>query len=223
MKMVIVASALSQEEDVKSYLMQAAFRKASRKMTLCFDAIKKAVATNPSLFTSEKLGAAGLVLNSGFGEIEATGGFLKGLSETGVARPIFFQNSLHNSTTGFLAIQFGIRGPVFTVNHRTRGGNEALEIAETLLAENLCEFCFAVAVETVPPEFSGPAGVDREGASVLILCSEETAQKYGLKILVSAFDIETEASYQPKIELPLTGLKSLFRYDLVTRLADKLV
>ncbi len=222
MKMVVVAAAVSHDEDVKSYVTQAAFRKASRKMTLCFDAMKKAVSSLADIFTPERLAAAGLILNSGFGEIEATGGFLKGLAENGVARPIFFQNSLHNSTTGFLAIQYGIQGPVFTVNHRTRGGDEVLDISETLLADSLCEFCFAVTVETVPPEFSGPTGVDREGAAVLALCSEATAAKYGLKVLITPDDVLKESAHHPRIELPLTGLKSLFRYDLITRLADRL-
>lgn len=217
---VVVASALSSEEDLKPYLMQAAFRKASRKMTLTFDAVKKLIALNPEVFTPERLAQTGLVLNSGFGEIEATGGFLKGLAESGVARPIFFQNSLHNSTTGFLAIQFGIRGPVFTVNHRTEGGHEALEIASTLINEGLCEFCLAVAVETVPVEFSGESGVDREGAAAVMFCSKATALRYDLPARLTEIEINKEAGKKLKVELPLKGLKSLLKFDLITRLAD---
>lgn len=221
MNLVIVASGLSTETDIKPYLMQAAFRKASRKMILASDAVQKMISNRSDFFTSARLGDFGLVLNSGFGEIEATGGFLKGLAETGAARPIFFQNSLHNSTTGFLAIQFGVRGPVFTVNHRTKGGDEAFEIANSLIAEDLCEFCLLVAVETVPPEFSGEGGVDREGAATLIVCSAATAAKYDLPALLGSVEIEEERLRTQKIELPLKGLKSLLKFDLITRLSDR--
>lgn len=206
--MVILSSAISSEQDVTALQMKPAFRKASKKMMMAFVALERALASSGL----KEFSSCGLVLNTGFGEIEATGGFLKAFEETRVARPLLFQNSLHNSTTGFLAIHFGIQGPVFTVNHRTEGGLEALEIASTLLEEGLCEHCFVVAVETVPPEFAvKDAGL--EGAAALVVARD--ASEYILDQSVISRELEA----RPRIDLPLKGLQSLLGFDAIYRLA----
>ena len=203
--MKIVSKAISQDSSIAELQKVPAFRKASKKMMLAFSALDQALKASGL----KDFSTCGLVVNSGFGEIEATGGFLKAFEETQVARPVLFQNSLHNSTTGFLAIHFGIRGPVFTVNHRTEGGVEAVEIASTLLEEGLCEHCFVVSVETVPPEFA-VKDLGIEGAAALVLSRNSDSD-----------EIERELALAQKIDLPLKGLRSLLGYDLVYRLASR--
>jgi hypothetical protein len=227
--MLIFSSGLSDENSLAPLQTKAAFRKASKKMMLAYASIANTMAHQE--LPNEILRNSALVLNSGFGEIEATGGFLKAFAESGVARPLLFQNSLHNSTTGFLAIQFGIQGPVFTVNHRTQGGAEATEIASTLLEENLCEFCFVVTTETVPPEFVGETGIGHEGAAALILTTANACSKYSLHPFGGQLEAQTLASVAmneelskiSKINLPLKGLRSLLEFDAIFRIANRLV
>jgi hypothetical protein len=218
---VLLSCALADETSIAALHSSGAFRKASKKMMLSYSALSSAL--EKLVLPGSALRNSGLTLNTGFGEIEATGGFLKAVSESGVARPFLFQNSLHNSTTGFLAIQFGIQGPVFTVNHRTHGGHQALEIASTLLEEGLCEFCFVVSSETVPPEFAGKAGVGAEGAAALILSTAATSDKYSLKPIADQKKIDVPLSKVSKFEVPLEGLRSLLEFDPVFRLAQTLI
>lgn len=218
--MLILSSGLADEMSVSPLQSMAAFRKASKKMMLSYAAVASAI--NSIGLSKDVLKESGLVLNTGFGEIEATGGFLKAFAELGVARPLLFQNSLHNSTTGFLAIQFGIHGPVLTVNHRTQGGDEALEIASTMLEEKICQVCFVVTAETVPPEFAGQSGIGCEGAAALVLSTDSFCAQYSLRALADQNVISEELSRVSKVDLPLKGLRSLLEFDSVFRLAQRL-
>jgi hypothetical protein len=162
-----------------------------------------------------------LVLNSGFGELESTGGFLQALSETGLARPLLFQNSLHNSTTGFLAIQLGILGPVLTINHREEGGFQAFEAASVLIQSGQCQSCLVVTVETVPKEFDQGQGVGLEGASVILLSTAEFAKAQGLD------GVALEALPMKQLREIVTtqssrALQSVLSDDFVHRLAEYL-
>jgi 3-oxoacyl-(acyl-carrier-protein) synthase len=206
---IVLSSSTSHSSEVAELQMKPALRKASKKMMLALAACERAIASSGI----EDVSRGALILNSGFGEIEATGGFLKAFEETKVARPLLFQNSLHNSTTGFLAIHFGIQGPLFTVNHRSEGGSQALGIASTLLDEGLCDHCVVVSVESVPPEFA-VEDVGLEGAAALVVAKSGRAK-------VEAAVVSEEMARIEHHDLPLKGLRSLLAFDAVYRLALK--
>ncbi|MES2855744.1 MAG: beta-ketoacyl synthase chain length factor [Bdellovibrionota bacterium] len=175
----------------------------------------------PWLLDKSKTMNVGLVLNSGFGELESTGDFLKAFSETGLARPLLFQNSLHNSTTGFLAIRLGLQGPVLTVNHREEGGRHAFETAETLIRAGTCEACLVVSVETVPAQFETESGFGLESASCIVLASDDFPGE----------SLHEVAAHQPKFSASVTkfgetsgktSLKSLQEFDYIHRLVSEL-
>jgi len=108
-----------------------AFRKATRNMMLAYAAVEEALAATGQATTD--FATCALVFGSSYGEIETTFDFLRHLALEGIARPILFQNSLHNATPGFLTLALGIQGPSFTVSHHHLGAEKALELACDLL------------------------------------------------------------------------------------------
>jgi hypothetical protein len=181
---------------IPHYSSRPEYRKATRNMIMTVAAIETVLAQASGLsldFGSLDSGRMGLVLTSSHGEMDATIDFLRTLSDTGVARPLLFQNSLHNATTGFAAIQFKLTGPVVTTSHEGFGGEYALELAESLLADHLCDLCWVVTVET-RANLPGLAVENSkvEGAACLLVGkgqSEGSTKLRGLRcILRSALD-----------------------------------
>ena len=85
MKVVIAGSSVASDSDLERLKSQAAFRKATRKMMLVTAAVAKLSERYSFLHDRAVTAQMGLVLNSGFGELEATGGFLQAFSESGLA------------------------------------------------------------------------------------------------------------------------------------------
>ena len=98
-----------------------------------------------------------------------------------LARPLLFQNSLHNSSAGMVSLHYGLTGPVITTSHPLTLSQDSLNLAELMLSSNLCSFVFVVNVETE----SGILGYDGppEGAQVLLLAKPERAHEYGIQCL----------------------------------------
>lgn len=94
----------------------------------------------------------GLITFSKHGELTAMKSFLSSLATTGVARPFFFQNSLHHATTGFLTQFFKIRGPSITLSNGARSYEDAECLAETLLATQQAQHILVVGVDIGIPE-----------------------------------------------------------------------
>ena len=153
---------------------QAAFRKATPAMMLTHAAIQSILESNPqaqALLKSQPH-RFGLVLSSAFGELETTVDFLKTLADAGVARPLLFQNSLHNSTSGFASIHFRITGPVITVSHGTFPFENALEAANLALGQKQCDYIFVVYVETFITDLVNPTlGAAAKDQAVALLLS----------------------------------------------------
>ena len=154
-----------------------AFRKATPAMMLTHAAVNTLLESHPEI--REKLKAEpkrfGLVLSSAFGELETTIDFLKTLADAGIARPLLFQNSLHNSTSGFASIHFHITGPVVTVSHGIFPFEHALEVSSLALGQNQCDFIFVVYVETFLANLIDPAaGVPPKDQAVALLLSSQT-------------------------------------------------
>lgn len=152
------------------------FRKATRNMIWVQTALEAALGTRREAI-GENLG---LVLGTSHGELAVTMDFLKALAATGMARPILFQNSLHNSTAGFAALNLQITGPMLTVSGGAFTGEDTLSSAMLFLQQGLCDHCLAVAVESrVPKLETDTSNVPGEGAGALLLANEAGLNRCG--------------------------------------------
>ena len=181
MRIAIIGMGTAKGKDLASLKAKPEFRKATVNMTSASASQDEALSPFSGELTSENLNSSVLILGSSHGELETTVSFLDYLSQSGVARPLLFQNSLHNSTLGFLTMRLHLTGPALTVSNRFYTGEDCLDLALTLLHERERPFCVVTAVDSRVPQLdidslAGPRG---EGAATLILTRQETAEKKG--------------------------------------------
>ena len=187
MNIHVVTTGLSKTKDLEALKTKAEFRKATRNMMLAWSSIEDALSTLGGILPASTEGAStgAIVMGSGFGELEVTRNFLSGLADSGVARPLLFQNSLHNATLGFIAMKMAFTGPSITLSNRCFTGENCIEVAMQLLTQGQCQFCLVTGVDTLVPEltevlnaiYSSPVALG-EGAATLLLTNDD-----GLKIL----------------------------------------
>lgn len=169
----LMAAGFAREAEVERIRMLPDFRKATRNMAMAYASLEKIVAELPA----EILRETGLVFGSSHGELETTKEFLKTLAEQKVARPILFQNSLHNSTVGFLAMKLGITATTVTLSNGMHTAEDAFETARTLLVDGAVESVLITVADGVVPELRsvmemnhGPTGMGLgEGAATLLM------------------------------------------------------
>ena len=183
MKLHVLATGTSRGQDLSRFQRDPHFRKATRNMMMGYAALE------PVLQNFPKLNTASFVFGSSFGELQTTQDFLSTLANQGIARPLLFQNSLHNATLGFLALKLGVPGPSVTTSHRHFTGESCLELASILIDAG-SPLCIALAVDTrVAALESGiietyPAEVKMdEGAAALLLANEATVRELGVNSL----------------------------------------
>jgi hypothetical protein len=162
--------------DLGGYSVPPAWRKATRNMIFATASQERAL--EMLRLSDEDRSSMGLVLGTVSGELETSADFLTTLSKTGVARPLLFQNSLHNATTGFASIHFRFTGPSFTVSANERTPGECLEMARTLISEGHCKFCLVTLVEAHKAMADLISEKLTEGACSIVLCGEETARSF---------------------------------------------
>lgn len=179
MRLAILATGVASPARIAELEARPEFRKATRNMTLaCAAALELA----PSVDFSAAGAALGTVLATSHGELEATVQFLRGLGASGIARPILFQNSLHNATLGFVTQRLGLTGPGFTVSQRSQSGEDALRLAHDLIHGGVVARCLVLGVDSVAPSIETalrgtyPAGtVLRDGAGALLVAEAGAA------------------------------------------------
>jgi hypothetical protein len=142
----LISFGTSSPADIETVRKLPAYRKATPSMAMAAVALEKALKPVENFFRSQPERFA-MVLTSDAGELETTIDFLKTLDDSGLARPLLFQNSLHSATSGFLSIQFGLTAPVITASGFPFGPERALEIADHLLSGHQCDFVLLVNVE----------------------------------------------------------------------------
>lgn len=162
-----------------------AFRKATRNMALAWLSVDAAL---------EPLRAAGrvtfedaaMILGSSHGELETTKEFLKGLADSRIARPLLFQNSLHNATLGFVTMRLEFTGITLTVSSRHFTGEDSLLTARDLIESGFCSMAIVTGVDTLVADLhealllAYPSGISLgEGAATVILASEEGRRRLG--------------------------------------------
>lgn len=171
----LMAAGFAQEADIERIRMLPDFRKATRNMAMAYASLEKIVSETPR----EILRETGLVFGSSHGELETTKEFLKTLAEQKVARPILFQNSLHNSTVGFLAMKLGITATTVTLSNGMHTAEDVFETARTLLLDGMVDSVFVTVADGMVPELRsvmemnhGPSGMGLgEGAATLLMTS----------------------------------------------------
>lgn len=179
-RVFLLSSGIASDPSV--FASEVRYRKATRNMILANNSMEKTLA---GISAESLLAECGLVFGSSHGELEVTMNFLRTLAESGLARPILFQNSLHNSTTGYLTMTWKIQGPMITVSNRHFTGEDTLETAMCLLRQGSCRFCLTTAVEARVTELCEPlrdtrlrAQYSGEGAATLLLCNEEGLREW---------------------------------------------
>jgi hypothetical protein len=191
MKLAVLTTALLSEVDLTTGANRPEFRKATRKMKNCLGVAELALSRLPpnlkNTLTSNKYENMCTILGTSLGEIEVTRDFLVTLDQTGMARPILFQNSLHNSVNGFITLTLGLRGPSITVSNRFMTSENALTTAELLMGPQnpfAMVICGEIVVEDFMPGYSKnyPGGTKlRDGASAVFLATEEAVREHGLE------------------------------------------
>lgn len=180
MKSYLVGAGRYDGRPLDTLAAQPEFRRATRNMCFAYLAAMAAL----EFFSPE--GTLGLIVATSHGELEVTLSFLDELRRSGVARPLLFQNSLHNAILGFLARQLGVRGPAITVSDEHDSGENAVRTAELLLATEKIDAVLVVGVDTIPRVHESlfhslyPA-TPGEGAGAILLAREGQA----------AFDLST--------------------------------
>jgi 3-oxoacyl-(acyl-carrier-protein) synthase len=182
------------------------YRKATRNMVLANHSLEQALA---GLDVSELVADCGFVLGSSHGELSSTAQFLKTLADSGMARPILFQNSLHNSTTGFVAMSWKITGPLLTVSRQQFTGEDALLTAQMLIGLGQCGACLVTGVEAAAPELSILTTHQGDGAATVLLADGDRARKLGLEPLAELLSIQCDE------DVPGTELKSGYAADAI--------
>lgn len=166
----------------KAQLLQKenrALRKASFEMCMAFECLEKISTEIKEL--QNKFGAANVtfICGTSHGSLYATKDFLTGLAKTNRARPFLFQNSLHNSITGFLCQQFNLKGPSFTISTGDSTGENCLDLAQDLITSGFTKTCVVLSVDGLVKGFNDilqsyvKTHSLTEGAGALIVSSEE--------------------------------------------------
>jgi acetyl-CoA acetyltransferase len=184
MKLAVFGLGLGAAHHVEALIETPAFRKATRNMALAFAAADAALSTIDRVQLQAQTSENALVLGTCFGELDTTREFLDGFYEQNLARPLLFQSSLHNATTGFLAIQLKLTGPSFTLTRGASSGLAALELAASLCSIDMCKTALVLSVEAritgLEPllHSHGARGAD-EGAAALLIGVEGAAAALG--------------------------------------------
>lgn len=209
--MIVLGAGIFQADELSGFPLPPAWRKATRNMIMATASIERALALVKDLEVAGNPEVA-LVLGSAAGELETTAEFLSTWAKSKMARPILFQNSLHNATTGFASIHFKITGPVFTMSSLETAPQEGIEMAEMLLKENAAKVCIVTMIEghKALAETIGEENV-REGACSLVLSSEEFAQERRLNACaelpknLASLNYTPESQTKPLLSIARSG------------------
>lgn len=129
----LIAQAHATVEELDFLKDEPDYRKATPNMMMAAQSAQRVFSELPTESLSLLKDKMAFVLGTALGEIETTMEFLTTLQSTGVARPVLFQNSLHNAILGFLTILLRVQGPSTTVSLGADTFKASLEAAELFL------------------------------------------------------------------------------------------
>ena len=197
--------------DASEYMGKQHARKLDRSAHLSIYATEQAL-KDAGLNTEERLGSnVGIVFGTGIGGIGATENAVRTYDERGASRinPLAITQLMPNSSTGQVAIKFGIEGPSLTITTACAASANAVGEAKNLIENGIVDMVITGGTESgttpmtiaafaqiralstkneTPTEACSPFDKNRdgfvmaEGSTVLVLESEESAKKRGVDI-----------------------------------------
>lgn len=180
MKLSIYDALWADPEMGTELINEREFRRSTRSILKGVVLIRKMLERNPTLKNLIETKRLGFVVSSSVGEIEITRDFLKDFALTQTARPFLFQLSSHNSTAGFLAQYFGLKGATLTLSDSYQSAEAALESAYLFLASGACEATLVFCVDQSIEEWvdldmykKNPQLKASSGASLLLVAKDD--------------------------------------------------
>jgi len=197
--------------DANDYMGKQHARKLDRSAHLSIFAAEQAL-LDAGLDTESRLGdEVGIVLGTGIGGIGATEDAVRIYDTRGPSRinPLAITQLMPNSSTGQVAIRFGIEGPSLTITTACAASANSVGEAKNLIERGVVDTVIAGGTESgttpmtigafaqiralstnneSPKEACRPFDKNRdgfvmaEGSTILVLENEETAKKRGSKI-----------------------------------------
>lgn len=197
--------------DANDYMGKQHARKLDRSAHLTIFAAEQAL-LDAGLDTDSRLGdEVGIVLGTGIGGIGATEDAVRIYDTRGPSRinPLAITQLMPNSSTGQVAIRFGIEGPSLTITTACAASANSIGEAKNLIERGVVDTVVAGGTESgttpmtigafaqiralstnnqSPKEACRPFDKNRdgfvmaEGSTILVLENEETAKKRGAKI-----------------------------------------
>jgi 3-oxoacyl-[acyl-carrier-protein] synthase II len=212
--------------DANDYMGKQHARKLDRSGHLSIYATEEAL-KDAGFNTEERLGAdVGIVFGTGIGGIGATEEAVRTYDKRGPSRinPLAITQLMPNSSTGQVAIKFGIEGPSLTITTACAASANALGEAKNMIQNGIVDMVIAGGTESGttamtigafaqiralstnnenPQKACRPFDKDRdgfvmgEGSTVLVMESEESAINRGVDIYgyVSGYGASTDAHH----------------------------
>ena len=210
--------------DANEYMGKQHARKLDRSGHFSIYATEEAL-KDAGLDNEERLGPnVGIVFGTGIGGIGATEDAVRTFDERGPSRvnPLAITQLMPNSSTGQVAIKFGIEGPSLTITTACAASANAVGEAKNMIENGIVDMVVAGGTESgttsmtiaafaqiralstkndSPQEACKPFDKNRdgfvmgEGSTVLIMESEESAKSRGVEIYgyVSGYGSTTDA------------------------------
>ena len=210
--------------DANEYMGKQHARKLDRSGHLSIHATEEAL-KDAGLDLEERLGSnVGIVFGTGIGGIAATENAVRTYDEKGPTRvnPLAITQLMPNSSTGQVAIKFGIEGPSLTITTACAASANAVGEAKNMIENGIVDMVVTGGTESgttpmtiaafaqiralstkndSPKEACKPFDKDRdgfvmgEGSTVLVMESEESANKRGAEIYayVTGYGATTDA------------------------------
>ena len=197
--------------DANEYMGKQHARKLDRSAHLSIFATEQAL-NDAKIDTEKRLGTnVGIVFGTGIGGIGATEDAVRIFDSRGPSRinPLAITQLMPNSSTGQVAIKFGIEGPSLTITTACAASANAVGEAKNLIENGIVDMVITGGTESgttpmtiaafaqiralstkneTPTEACSPFDKNRdgfvmaEGSTVLVLESEESAKKRGVDI-----------------------------------------
>ena len=212
--------------DANEYMGKQHARKLDRSGHLSIYAAEEAL-KDANIDTEQRLGnGVGIVFGTGIGGIATTEQAVRTYDERGASRinPLAITQLMPNSSTGQVAIKFGIEGPSLTITTACAASANALGEAKNMIQNGIVDMVIAGGTESGttamtigafaqikalstnnenPKKACKPFDKDRdgfvmgEGSTVLVMESEESAINRGADIYgyVSGYGASTDAHH----------------------------
>ena len=212
--------------DANEYMGKQHARKLDRSAHLSIFATEQAL-KDAGVDTERRLGSnVGIVFGTGIGGIGATEDAVRVFDSRGPSRinPLAITQLMPNSSTGQVAIKFGIEGPSLTITTACAASANAVGEAKNLIENGIVDMVVAGGTESgttpmtiaafaqiralstkndIPAEACSPFDKNRdgfvmaEGSTVLIMESEESANSRNAKIYgyVDGYGATTDAHH----------------------------